>query len=96
MNSGEMLKSREPDYISAVDEFAELMKKRLKEKEAKWGNPEDYTAYDMRLGLLDEIREWKESVGTEQEDEELIDIANYAFLIWYLKRKKAEGGEEGP
>ena len=75
------------DYISTVDEFAKLMKERLKAKEAKWGRPEDYTLGEMRLGLLDEIREWGRSIDTGQEDEELLDVACYAFLIWYLRRR---------
>jgi len=88
MNSSERLKSmKELDYLSAVDEFAKLMKQRLKEKEAKWGRPEGYSVQDMRLGLMDEVREWRESVGTEQEEEELIDVANYAFLIWWLLKR---------
>ena len=78
------------DYISAVDEFAELMKKRLREKEAKWGKPGDYTLDELRLGLLDEIREWGESVGMAEEDEELLDVACSAFLVWYSRRRGRE------
>ena len=81
------------DYLSAVDKFAELMKSRLKRKEAKWGKPEDYPLSELRLGLMEELQEWCESIGTEREDEELLDIANYAFLIWYRKGRGAMGHE---
>ncbi len=41
----------------------------------------------MEAGLKEEFMEWLETGSIE----ELVDVANYCFLIWYLKRRV--GGE---
>jgi len=75
-------------YLDKLDEFTKIMRERLKEKESKYGKPDEYPIEAMRNGLKEEFLEWLDG---DNEDEELIDIANYCFLIWYLKRHSLGG-----
>jgi len=79
-----------------VDSFVKKMKERLKEKGREYGELEAYSIKDMRSDMLDKINEWIDllvffqgtNIFDDREDEILIDIANYCYLVWYLKRRR--------
>jgi len=80
----------------AVDRFVKAMlaKMELRKKKYKpfgWRDPEYRTILQLEDHLISEYDEWIGSkVGSENEAEELVDIAVTSFMLWDRRRLKED------
>jgi len=72
--------------VMSLIEFTKEMRNKMARVERKYGDFMDYSIQDLREHLLVEFYEWAEAKNTQNEAEELIDIANLAYMLWAKMR----------
>ena len=90
------------NYLTQMRVFCEMMKKKLREREERYGDVTRYSVGQLRLHLCRELSEWFDAIGKENEKEELLDVAGLCYLIWRVlpdRQKRGveleEGGQAG-
>jgi hypothetical protein len=76
----------------AVYDFADVMadkltKRKKKYKEFGWRDPEYKTVRELESHLF---QEYVEYLNSERDTEELVDVANLAFMLWDRLRRDRE------
>ena len=68
--------------FTILEEFVKHMVEKIVEGKTKHGDFRQYSVVRFRKRLIDEFIEWKDSIGSSDEPNELVDIANICFFLW--------------
>lgn len=64
--------------------FAEAMERKMTIKDSKYGSSwKETNSQDLMIKFMDEVEEFKLASGFEDNLEELVDIANYAMMLYH-------------
>ena len=66
--------------------YKKMALRRGRYKRFGWRDPEYKTIVKLEQHLIDEVAEWNCSQTLENDQSELIDVANSAFMLWDRNR----------